>query len=253
MSTLSRFINISIKVFFAAFVSIAFALPTTAVNAEKRYNSGAHISGGVKHYGHSYRNKANVHSNRKHYNRHKQYSGYKQNRNILNSRVNISGGVKHYGHSYRKKAYAHKNYHNKHNKRNYGYNGHRKHHKVIHNDNILRSGAYVSGHVNRYYNRKSYRNRSGVTINNREAAGFNNKNYNYEYRNKSYLNDGDIEYGVAVIHGEAKPTPPCPEGFNCGYRLYEDGTGPRIIVPGVDLEGLPPEDGLKGPRIIRVQ
>ncbi len=43
----------------------------------------------------------------------------------------------------------------------------------------------------------------------------------------------------------------CPASHNCGYRLYEDGTGPRIIKPGVYLgNNLPNYDGLNGPKVI---
>ena len=46
-------------------------------------------------------------------------------------------------------------------------------------------------------------------------------------------------------------TEPCPEHHNCGYRLYDDGTGPRIITPGVSAgKGLPEFDGLTGPKAI---
>lgn len=43
----------------------------------------------------------------------------------------------------------------------------------------------------------------------------------------------------------------CPSGHDCGYRIYSDGTGPRIITPGVRLgNGLPSYDGLNGPKVI---
>ncbi len=43
----------------------------------------------------------------------------------------------------------------------------------------------------------------------------------------------------------------CPRGYNCGYRIYSNGTGPRIIVPGVSAgDGLPAFDGVSGPNII---
>ncbi len=45
----------------------------------------------------------------------------------------------------------------------------------------------------------------------------------------------------------------CPKGYNCGYRYYQDGTGPRIIrlgqKPGKDL---PEYDPVDGPAIIRL-
>ncbi|MGI9351327.1 MAG: hypothetical protein ACR2O3_07175 [Rhizobiaceae bacterium] len=49
----------------------------------------------------------------------------------------------------------------------------------------------------------------------------------------------------------ARATQPCPSNYNCGYRVYSDGTGPRIITPGVGAgNGLPPFDGVSGPSII---
>jgi len=43
----------------------------------------------------------------------------------------------------------------------------------------------------------------------------------------------------------------CPAKHNCGYRIYSNGTGPRIITPGAGLgKGLPDFDGLRGPKII---
>ena len=44
---------------------------------------------------------------------------------------------------------------------------------------------------------------------------------------------------------------PCPAKHNCGYRVYSDGTGPRIITPGIPSgNGLPEFDGITGPVII---
>ncbi len=52
--------------------------------------------------------------------------------------------------------------------------------------------------------------------------------------------------GVFIYRGQ-----PCPKRHNCGYRLYSDGTGPRIITPGQKAEkGLPEFDGLNGPQVI---
>lgn len=46
-------------------------------------------------------------------------------------------------------------------------------------------------------------------------------------------------------------TAPCPRSHNCGYRIYDNGTGPRIITLGVEQGGdLPAFDGLSGPQII---
>ncbi|MEL7430631.1 MAG: hypothetical protein AAFN43_11610 [Pseudomonadota bacterium] len=57
--------------------------------------------------------------------------------------------------------------------------------------------------------------------------------------------------GGVILNGTGGS--PCPDGLNCGYRLYEDGTGPRIIVLGEEGAGIDqPYDGLNGPKIIRL-
>ena len=43
---------------------------------------------------------------------------------------------------------------------------------------------------------------------------------------------------------------PCPQDFNCGHRVYADGTGPRIIQLGSGDTGNLDFDG---PRIIRLK
>lgn len=43
----------------------------------------------------------------------------------------------------------------------------------------------------------------------------------------------------------------CPSNHNCGFRIYENGTGPRIIRPNSGVgSGLPSFDGLSGPKVI---
>ncbi len=43
----------------------------------------------------------------------------------------------------------------------------------------------------------------------------------------------------------------CPSSHNCGYRIYSDGTGPRIITPSSGRNNnLPAFDGLNGPKVI---
>lgn len=55
-----------------------------------------------------------------------------------------------------------------------------------------------------------------------------------------------VTQGVGVRGGSH-----CPASHNCGYRIYSDGTGPRIITPGVRLgNDLPNYDGLNGPKVI---
>ena len=43
----------------------------------------------------------------------------------------------------------------------------------------------------------------------------------------------------------------CPSNHNCGFRIYENGTGPRIIRPSANFgNDLPGFDGLNGPKVI---
>lgn len=68
------------------------------------------------------------------------------------------------------------------------------------------------------------------------------------------LDDGSTTTGlsgVAVTRG----APACPSNHNCGYRVYQDGSGPRIITPGSGgpADGLPAFDGVSGPLIITVE
>lgn len=56
---------------------------------------------------------------------------------------------------------------------------------------------------------------------------------------------------TSLVNGGIDTSPACPTGFNCGFRLYDSGTGPRIITPGLSSDGsLPAFDGLRGPKII---
>lgn len=56
--------------------------------------------------------------------------------------------------------------------------------------------------------------------------------------------------GESLI-GTGSLTSECPSKHNCGYRIYGDGSGPRIITPGVDFgNDLPKFDGVNGPAII---
>lgn len=61
-------------------------------------------------------------------------------------------------------------------------------------------------------------------------------------------NSYDTNNGVAL--GAGLPSS-CPSQYNCGYRLYSNGSGPRIITPGAYLNNdLPNYDGVRGPKII---
>ena len=57
---------------------------------------------------------------------------------------------------------------------------------------------------------------------------------------------------VATAHqGHSASGLRCPSRHNCGYRLYSDGTGPRLITPYVKQGGdLPLFDGVSGPKVI---
>lgn len=60
---------------------------------------------------------------------------------------------------------------------------------------------------------------------------------------------GDTLVGSGVVRSQQRSA--CPTGHNCGYRIYSDGTGPRIITPGLDKHSnLPDYDGLSGPKVI---
>ena len=66
------------------------------------------------------------------------------------------------------------------------------------------------------------------------------------------VTSGYDNVGVAVSSGTYAD--PCPTGHNCGYRLYADGTGPRIITPGtLHSNDLPAYDGLSGPKVITLE
>jgi len=57
-------------------------------------------------------------------------------------------------------------------------------------------------------------------------------------------NDGGYVRGNRVIEN-------CPENFNCGQRLYANGTGPRIIrIQPHEIAGPLPEDDYDTPNII---
>lgn len=60
----------------------------------------------------------------------------------------------------------------------------------------------------------------------------------------------DAQIGDSLI-GTGSLTSECPSNYNCGYRLYGDGSGPRIITPGYGSgKDLPKFDGVNGPSII---
>ncbi|MEM9278594.1 MAG: hypothetical protein AAGA76_08475 [Pseudomonadota bacterium] len=68
-------------------------------------------------------------------------------------------------------------------------------------------------------------------------------------RREGVLSAGVDDNGTAGL--VTRNVQPCPKKYNCGYRIYSNGTGPRIITPGVAAgNGLPEFDGISGPVII---
>ncbi len=136
---------------------------------------------------------------------------------------------------------------------------------------ISRSGVRY-GKYRRYH--KHHRLNYRLNKRNREIARYNRQvERNNELRrlrastrrsgpNGRFLSRGEREYllnGGYVgpvfnegLQGSAvRNSNVCPSGHDCGYRIYSDGTGPRIITPGVRLgKGLPSYDGLRGPKVI---
>lgn len=64
-------------------------------------------------------------------------------------------------------------------------------------------------------------------------------------------NSGSFNGSISDGFGSDGVISGCASSFNCGYRIYSDGTGPRIIRPGIDAGGdLPAFDGVSGAKII---
>lgn len=69
--------------------------------------------------------------------------------------------------------------------------------------------------------------------------------------NNQIIQDGVITDQQAGVVSGGILASECPSNHNCGYRIYENGTGPRIIRPSTALSNdLPGYDGLNGPKII---
>jgi len=142
-----------------------------------------------------------------------------------------------------------------------------------------RSGVLLKpGVINRgigFQNRGTFNNRSGVNLgnnsrNDRSFQLFERRRLN-ALRNLAvkenragvvqgsanndviFLDDGlanSFSSGVGITRG----APACPTGHNCGYRIYQDGSGPRIITPGIGAgDGLPEFDGVSGPLVITIE
>ncbi len=200
----------------AALMTSAMLVASTASGEARNGSYGAKVSGGLK---------------KQHYSAHKRFHGKKfrhKGRFAVDSRRSgvrlgrSSGKVysRHYGKRYRKHHY------------------HRKHaHRPIR--------QYVKPGYR--YNLPRHKLRDGVTTYNKRILSGNDFYYPLP------IDDGrDGIYYTEVIPAGPPVVTECPAGFNCGYRLYENGTGPRIITPGVSGKHLPPQDGISGPHIIRL-
>lgn len=133
-----------------------------------------------------------------------------------------------------------------------GYKSHRGFNKNRHSN-------YNRKHrVNRKYNSVNQRQRfiekrnRRVTVENYIQAERRSRNVLANpHRSGVYINGyrhGSGYYGTGgdkIIYGNGFSNQ-CPSGHSCGYRLYENGSGPRIISPGVN-SGL---SGLNGPVVI---
>ena len=73
----------------------------------------------------------------------------------------------------------------------------------------------------------------------------------YDPPRETIINGDFNDAGTQIIIGA--PVPPCPRNHNCGYRIYSDGSGPRVITPGVSSGNVGVQfDGIMGPTIITV-
>lgn len=174
------------------------------------------------------------------------------------SGVRLSSSTKHYSRVNKNKSYGHqgKNRYGHQRKNQYGL---RKTNRV--NFGSKRSGVRYSGVNILRKDRKHYSRQHGVYIKPGRVTGVrglreqrrydryvDHKRYEEQYRQKRYYEDEF--YYTEVINTGKRPASKCPTRHNCGYRLYENGTGPRIIVPGVNDPDLPAQDGLNGPLVI---
>jgi len=140
-----------------------------------------------------------------------------------------------------------------------------EHHSPANAENY-RSGVILNGH---YAGKKRHRQRSDLgLIERRRAIEARNSRVAFQNAERRARSSGDFgRSGVLVLDVDRQgilsaeiggvagdvytQTSPCPRGHNCGYRVYSDGTGPRIITLGVNPGGdLPEFDGLSGPQII---
>lgn len=163
----------------------------------------------------------------------------------------------------------HRGYHKKHHRRSEHVRKNRS--GFVLSDSTSRSGVFLSGDVRRKKFRRNYRH-DRIAKRRHEIARYNRRVFiENELRSvrrsgsvlanpvtngiavfddrREVIINGDDGAGTQVIVGGG--VQPCPTRHNCGYRIYEDGTGPRIITPGVSSgDSLPDYDGISGPVII---
>ena len=124
------------------------------------------------------------------------------------------------------------------------------------------SGKYHSG-VRLAHKRRHYRNRDYLLVERRRQIEARNRAVAAQDLAKRRIRAGIVATPVAPYQEKRRITLGgtsnivesqgrlCPEGHNCGYRLYEDGTGPRIIILGAGSSGVDQAyDGINGPKVI---
>jgi len=196
-----------------------------------------------------------------------------------NTRQNFSGGTRYRKNIYRPNTRVNRGFrrgtpvHHRRFKHSNRYNNHNVYTRSF--GSSRRSGVYLNSKIIRKKDRLRNNRRAGVYhknyrhIKRRSTLASRNQRFRAQQNRRRHVNnnapvviqfDDQLNYdglygdGGAILAGPQKPivTPPCPSGLNCGYRLYDNGTGPRIIVLGTSNEGLPDYDGLNGPKVIRV-
>lgn len=128
-----------------------------------------------------------------------------------------------------------------------GYHHHRNRYD---GKNVTNSGDQLLIERRRQIEKRNARVAREFRLKNRKGQAVNQPIFVDPYYNGNGSGFVDIiggdSAGVAIYRGQ-----PCPTRHNCGYRLYSDGTGPRIITPGqVPSKDLPEFDGLNGPQVI---
>ena len=125
---------------------------------------------------------------------------------------------------------------------------------------VRQRGVFVGGNRDRFFNRRDLlyvERRRDIRQRNREIARA-NRDRGFNRGPVIITPDFGIDPGyiildddTLVINSQVRVTKPCPANHNCGYRLYTDGTGPRIISPGA-TSGYE-YDGISGPKVITLE